>query len=104
MPQFRFIQTKANGRAIASTGKCNKGSQRSQPQYNDPANQLKLNPSNKSPHSWVDVRDIKAKLNHTQNPVSPKLNHGSDRTSGASINTGTETRKIAAAKTNQARL
>jgi len=32
----------------------------------------------------VDVRDIKAKLSPTHNPVNAKLSSGSDRTSGAS--------------------
>jgi hypothetical protein len=44
---------------------------------------------------------MRVKLSHTQNAVIAKLKVGSDRTSGASINTGTETKNTAAANTNQ---
>jgi hypothetical protein len=61
-----------------------------------------VKPTSKSPQIWVSLRLHSATARPNQPIVKTKLNHGSSRTKGAWINTGTETRKDAAAKVNQA--
>ena len=61
-----------------------------------------MNPSSKSPHTLVRWRSYRNKLSATQPGVSNKLNIGRNLTKGACKNTGTETKKEAAPKTNQA--
>jgi hypothetical protein len=62
-----------------------------------PANQLPVNPINKSPQIWLSSRD----RNTCASPNHPTLiataSSGRCRTNGASKKTGTDTRKAAAA-------